>query len=167
MKACAEWKEPLIEAALGNTTAELEHHLLSCLDCRAAFVEMRSLAGQMDGGLNDLVRSAELTPDFRAHVMRRVAEPSRKVWGWPAWTGPAAVAALVAVAVVFLSRNEPKKPAEIVSVAALSEWRSPTESLLRPAVYVRLQSKPRFADFYFPIESTDRRGLTEKIRRNQ
>lgn len=154
MTACRRWKDRLLDYALealpASPARELEAHLRGCPDCACAWEDLRARRRQMDAALAQLVRGTEPSPAFRARVLAAAeASPAapalRPVWG-PAL---AALAVLVLVA-AFLPSLAERAAAPRQSVS-LSDWRSPTQSLLRPPGGDWLSAAPRLGQFYFPL----------------
>ena len=173
MTACEKWKDQLVEVALGiPAPAGLEEHLSSCSACGEALAGLRVRSGQMDSGLRALVDAQGPSSAFRARLMDSI-ETRRASWfGWGVWTGAfAAGAALVVLGIFFTMavnrRSGPAGPAAVLStVPAISDWRSPTEALLRTSADELLKLTPRFGESYFPMESSHPRTGQEDQRRN-
>lgn len=158
MTACRNQKDRLLDYALGvSAVKELEHHLKGCPGCSAALNEWRGRREQLDAALLQLVRGAEPAPGFHARVLAALEAPAAPVAGLPAWAGALAAVAVIVLAAVLLpslgERWSGLTPPSQTSVAALSEWRSPTESLLRSPADELLGATPRLGEFYFPLES--------------
>lgn len=157
MSACQTWKDSLLERALGApATPALEQHLESCAGCATALADLRARRQKLDAGLQLLVQGADPAPNFRARVLA-AAESDRGRMVLPAWVGAAAAIVVVLLAAISLSTTS--RPTPAVGAPALSEWRSPTESLLHSSADEFLQG-PRLGEFYFPLESrgTSRSG---------
>ena len=157
MNACANWKDRLLDYALGalssSSAKEMESHLQSCSACAAALAELRARREQLEAALAHLVASAEPSPDFRARVLA-AAEASRgRRVALPAWAGALAAVTAVLLASVLISRFSPPGagPTPLAS-PSLSTWRSPTESLLHSPAQDYLHSAPRLGEFYFSLE---------------
>lgn len=161
MTACRDQKDRLLDLALGALSAsavsELEQHLIACPACAAALAELRVQREQMEAGLRQLIRGAEPTAVFRARVLA-ATETSAVSWlARPAWVGVLAAALVFVLAAVLLPGLGERWPSltrsRSASLAPLSEWRSPTESLLRSPGDELLWSTPRLGQFYFPLQS--------------
>ncbi|MFQ5778849.1 MAG: anti-sigma factor family protein [Terriglobia bacterium] len=160
MTACRDWNDRLLDYTLGVLDAlvvrDLEAHLSACPACAAALVDLRACRAQMDAAIHQLIQGAEPAADFRARVLAAVESPAVSVAGRPAWVGATAAVAVVLLAAVLLSwlGEQPAGPVQesAIAVASLSEWRSPTESLLRTPGDEVLRSVPRLGEFYFPLE---------------
>ncbi len=144
MKGCAEWEEAIAECALGGAPPEagLAAHLETCATCTNALRESRAMAARMDEVLG---RRAAVEPPLYgpARVMARVGEREAPRWRW-AVAGGLAFALLMAVWV-----GRPRHEAE---VPVLSQWRSPTEALLRPPVRAAWSTTPRLGEGFFKIK---------------
>ena len=84
----------------------------------------------------------------RLHGERRAKERQLK--------GALAAVAVVLLAAVFLPPLAERWAAlteRRQTSVSLSEWRSPTESLLRAPAHELMQSAPRLGEFYFPLDS--------------
>lgn len=150
MTACRKWNDFLLDHALGVPPArELMAHLESCAACAARLAALARSREQLDAALAGLVAGTEPSPAFRARVLAAIeAEPA--VSGQPAWVGALAAVAVVLLAAAWLpSRMAPEHPRAAVSI---SEWRSPTESLLRTPGEEFWRSTPRLGESYFPME---------------
>lgn len=160
MTACREWKDRLLETALGAPVhgepvqgepadARLAAHLRACAGCAAALEELAARRAQMDAAVRQLVGGAEPSPAFRARVLAAAETLPVTGAGQPAWLGALAAVAVMVLAGVLLQPPAPApRPAP-----SLSEWRSPTDWLLRTPGDELLRSTPRVGDFYFPLES--------------
>ena len=134
MKSCSSWTDAIADCALGKAPeAELAAHLRTCPPCRNALRGSRAMAGRIDEALH---RSAAVEPPMYGpeRVMARMHGETDTLalrpsswWRWTA-AGTTVLAASLAI-VMWLQR-----PAPVADVAALSTWRSPTQSLLRPPV---------------------------------
>jgi len=151
MTACKKQEDRLLDYALGALPAaaagEMETHLAACAGCAAALVEWRGRRERLDAALGTLVRGAEPPPAFRARVVAAAETAAAKRWTQPAWAGALAAVAVVALAGALLERPAvaPRPP------VSLSEWRSPTDWLLRTPGDALLRTTPRLGEFYFPL----------------
>jgi anti-sigma factor RsiW len=160
MNECRQWGDRLLDYTLDalppSRADEVEGHLQSCASCAAAADALQRKQQQMEAGLAQLVRAAEASPAFRARVVAAARERSQPVVWQPAWKGVLAAVALVALAAIFLPglAERWEVSTDAGDLAALSRWRSPTESLLRSPADVLLQETPRLGEFYFPLDPT-------------
>ncbi len=168
MIGCGEWKDQLLDFALGAPTARgLGQHLQACSACSAAMVELRARRERMDASLRLLVQGVEPSTEFRARVLAAVEAQPRHVSLWPAWAGAlAAVAALVLFAVLVGPLGPQPDPA-LMAAQELSRWQSPTETLLRSPAEELLQSAPPLGQFYFSLEPIPQGMDTEKGENNE
>lgn len=154
MNACPKWKDPLLDYSLGAAPAHgLEEHVAACPACSTALAELRARATQLDTALHQLVRAAEPSPALRARLWAAIegeAAPAAR----PAWAGILAATIVFVLALVFLpgladrwARPGPRPR------TSLTEWRSPTESLLRSPGETLLRTTPRLGEAYFPLET--------------
>lgn len=152
MNACREWKDRLLDAALGAPAeAKLEAHLGACLPCAAALAGWRAQREQMDAALGVLVRGAEPSPDLRTRVLAAAETVPAAGPAQPAWVGALAAVAVVLLAGLLLDQPPgPPRP-----VTSLSEWQSPTDWLLETPGSEWLRSTPRVGDFYFSLEPAE------------
>lgn len=159
MTACADWREQLEDHALGRpASAELAVHLAACPVCAAALGEWRQRAEQLDAGVRQLVAS-EPTAGLAARVLATVsAQPAHGAseLRWKPAVAALAVAAglsasLYAIRVVLETREQ----AQVMSfAAAVSQWRSPTESLLQSPAASLLKSAPQLGESFFELKPT-------------
>lgn len=156
MTACRNWSDRLLDYALGaleaSSVRDVEAHLNTCPACTAALVDLRARRDQMDTALLQLAQGAEPAPDFRARVLAAAESAAARGARRPAWVGAVAAGAVVLLAAVLLPwlGEQPPTP---TGVATLSEWRSPTASLLRAPGRELLEAPPRLGELYFVIES--------------
>ena len=144
MTVCLKWKDRLLDIALGwAASSELQEHLSACAGCSRALVEMRASRERMDGAVEKLVRDAEPSPAFRARLLASIAARPAASKKWPVLVGAAAAAAFAAVLLVPRVKEVASPPSDIASVSALTQWRSPTESLLRAPAGEILKSTPK------------------------
>jgi hypothetical protein len=160
MKGCENWKEQLTEIALGlPAPRDVEEHLASCAACREALTVLRERSRQMDSGLRTLVHTAGPSPAFRGRLTSAIE--AQRAWrlGWRVPVGAIAAGVALAVLGIILGRavNRRSAPGDSPSLATaaarISEWRSPTDALLRTSADEFLKSSPKFGVTYFPMES--------------
>jgi anti-sigma factor RsiW len=149
MSGCPEWRDAVVERALLDDAADpaLAKHLAVCPACAAALRESQAAAARMDEALHRLaaVEPPSYGPD---RVMARVSERNRAaVSYWWRWAAAASLAAILIVIVLWTRRPPPR-----TDVAALAEWRSPTEALLRPPVGAAWNSMPRLGEGFFEVK---------------
>lgn len=166
MTTCLDWKDRLLDAALGAPPSrELGQHLMGCATCQAALSELRVRREQMDSALRELVQGAEASPAFRARLRASLETRSAPWWigRRPAQVGGvlAAAAAVVVMAILLLPPNKKRasltEPSAVrVSDLSLSHWQSPTKALLHCPADELLHSSPRLDEFYFPINPAPR-----------
>lgn len=148
MNACREWKDRLLDVALGAPAKELEVHLAVCPACAAALADFRAQRQRLDAAVHQLVGAAEPSPALRARVLAAVESVPAA-----GQAQPASVGALAAVAVIVLAGLLLDQPATAPRpLTSLSDWRSPTDWLLETPGDALLRSTPRVGDFYFPLE---------------
>lgn len=162
MSACREWKDRLMDLALGGLRdadgSALKAHLAGCEACTAALAEMRGRAEEIGVAVSQLVRGAELRPGFAARVLAGIEArplPLRRFSSRLVLPVAVLLTALVVVAVLrpSLDRWWPGFAAPTLQRATpLSTWRSPTDSLLRSSSGDLLRSAPRLGNFYFRLE---------------
>ncbi len=178
MTACLDWKDRLLDAALGAPPSrELGQHLMGCATCQAALSELRVRREQMDSALRELAQGAEASPAFPARLLASLetrSGPPRWVGGRPAQVGGvlAAAAAVVVMAILLVPANKKRAsltqpPAVPVSDLSLSHWQSPTEALLHSSADRLLHSSPRLDEFYFPINPAPPGGHLERRTRRK
>ncbi|HKZ53458.1 MAG TPA: zf-HC2 domain-containing protein [Candidatus Acidoferrales bacterium] len=160
MNACHRWNDLLLDYAWGAcepaAAARVEDHLAACAPCTATLADLRTREQQIDAALGQLVRGAEPSSHFRAHVLAAAQASAAPAAGQPAWKGALAAVAVVLLAAVFLPPLAERWAAlteRRQTSVSLSEWRSPTESLLRAPAHELMQSAPRLGEFYFPLDS--------------
>lgn len=160
MNACRSWQlrlpDYVLDALSSSATRPLEDHLHQCAACAAAAADLRQRRQQMDATLDKFFSDAEPSPTFGARVLA-AAEAAPPATGWqPAWASALAGVALVVVAVVLLQpfqRRWEMRSAPVMASPSLSQWRAPTDGLLRPRPSELLNSGPRLGEFYFPLDS--------------
>ncbi len=146
MNACPQWREELIDHALGQSAgAALEAHLAACAGCSEALKAWRQKAAQMDAGVQQLT-----TAEPRAQAPERVLTHIQQLSPGKPLYGRAALAALILTVALFVVLYRPAPPKKVpFPVIALSTWRSPTESLLHSSADPLLKSVPQFGEKFF------------------
>jgi hypothetical protein len=118
---------------------------------------LRERSRQLDSGLRSLVCTEGPSPAFRHRLTSAIEARRASRFGWRVPIGAIAAGLAVAVLGIILGRgvnrrsgreDSPVPP----SAAQISEWRSPTDALLRTSDEF-LNLSPRFGVTYFPIES--------------
>jgi len=168
MNACQKWKDRLLDAAVGAPiSGEMECHLLKCPDCSAAWAELRSRCEQMDDGLRQLVRETKPSPAFLSRLLASL-EAHRIRTDWSAAWAAALAIGMVGVA-WFIPRwaDRPQQVAVRTLDSSLSQWRSPTASLLRSPGEEFWQSNLSLGEFYFQIQATPTKAYSEGTKRRK
>ncbi len=134
MTGCAQFREPLLDRALGlPASAELEAHLKACPSCSASLAAWRATV------------DVEPSPFLATRILAQV-ERHKPAWRWKA--AMAALASLAVLALLVLRVNPREEiPPEVV---ALSHWQSPTASLLRSTADPLLKTVPRLGQEFKP-----------------
>jgi hypothetical protein len=157
MNPCVEWREAIIECALGEPPgAALEEHLAACQVCSMALSAWRKRAAQLDASLQDLT-AVEPRPHVPARILVGIEDRSSRPFYWR--LVPAAALAVFACAVVSLYRPAELRRPGPATETALSEWRSPTQSLLRSSADPLLKGVPRFGESFLEMKSTGVRNV--------
>jgi anti-sigma factor RsiW len=158
MIACPDRRDQLLDSALGvlgaSAVSELAMHLAACSACAAALADLRARREQLDAGLAALVGGVEPSPDFRARVLAAVEREPSQPWAAPAWAGALAALLFVVLAAGALYRSSAPSQTFGTRAPSLTDWRSPTESLLRAPASSLLNSAPRLGETYFPLPCT-------------
>jgi hypothetical protein len=155
---CAKWKDELLEAALTETAAAgLREHMLKCADCTADSAALRARNERLDTLLPLVAQGSEPSVDFRARVLAaaEASETSRGI-AWPEWQRAGAMAAILVVALVIsftLYRRDARTlpQGELEAVQKLSEWRAPSDALLKTPGLEILQTTPRLGETYLQV----------------
>lgn len=149
MISCQEWKDALIDHALGESAdAALEAHLAACPPCAEALRAWRERAARLDPAIRQITASEPGLYGPERILSRAALRPRRPFYGRLAWALPLIV--LLALAFYRLARREPSVPPPL---AALSNWRSPTQSLLRSPTDPLLKDVPRLGEGFFQMKS--------------
>ncbi len=169
MNGCKNWKDDLLECALGAPpSSDLAKHLGECAACSAALAALRARSAEMDSAVGALVRGAEPSPEFHPRVMAAVEARRAETLAWPARRRLLAGAAMVAAAILLLLTltgrlpNPGRRGTTPIAPTTLSRWRSPTERLLVSSGSDLMKSSPRIGDFYFPITPAPRGADDER-----
>jgi hypothetical protein len=173
MNACKEWKNELLELAASERSAEtprLEAHIKGCTGCAAALTELRAQATRLDAALPGIADGAKLRGGFEARVFARIAAGETSgsavrvrgfslgsAW-WSGWqmrlAAAGVVCAVVVSAVVWptVKRHWHIGEPEI----SITQWRSPTDSLLETPGQDLLRSTPKLGEVYFSLEQVSK-----------
>jgi hypothetical protein len=166
MSACKRWQESLVDHALGEPpSAELQAHFSSCRECSSALESLRNRARQIDDGVCAAV-TVEPPPQLEHRILLAAsAHRSPALWRWSA----AAVVLLAATAAATLvvrhdigRRQAQERQQLLASAAALSEWRSPTASLLVSPSRLWLGGVPQLGRLFFEMKPLEERSGQEK-----
>jgi len=174
MPGCKPWKEQLLDVALGAAPATgFDRHLASCERCRDALTRLRARGLQIDAAVRQVAQAAGPSPDFRARVLAAVEPaPATMKTNWLPGTAPTVVgaaAALVLAAILLwlpgVTRHGSGPSRRPVSTVSITQWRSPTENLLRSPARDSLNSLPRLGDFYFALNNAGPNGQAKRSNR--
>ena len=157
-KACEQWKDQLLEAALTGATAKrLEEHLQACTDCSEELSELRARTARLDALLPLTAQGAGPSTDFRARVLAaaEAATEGKRARPWRVWT-LAGVTAVILVALVIgvtsHRRTARTVPAdELAAAQTLAEWRAPSDVLLSNPGQEILRKMPRLGESYLHV----------------
>jgi anti-sigma factor RsiW len=157
MNPCVEWREAVIDCALGEPPgAALEVHLAACPVCSMALAAWRKRVAELDATLQDLT-AVEPGPHMPARILAGIEGRSSRPFYWRLI--PAAALAVIACVVVSLySPVRPRRPGPATAMA-LSAWRSPTRSLLRSSADPLLKGVPRFGEGFLEMKSKGVRNV--------
>ena len=138
--------EQLTVLLLGEQDEDAAGHASACAQCLAETQRMQAALG----GFGEWARATgEHTEGFwarqRSAILERTQQQAARTWRL-AWAAAMVVLMLTAALLTRPGQPAPRTPANI------SEWRSPTESLLRSPGSDFLSSTPRLGGFYFPLE---------------
>jgi anti-sigma-K factor RskA len=169
MSACKQWKEQLIEAALGEKLShEFETHLKTCADCSVALADTKARAARLDAAVTELSAMPAPSAGFDARLSERIAE-NREKGSWSGWLWEPqvrmriAAVGVICAAVVGVTAG-PKIYEEWHGqrmdqpVVTISTWRSPTESLLHTPDSDLLTSTPKVGEPYFALDVKEPRN---------
>lgn len=166
MTACSKWHDELMDAALGGASQDLQAHLNVCAACAAQFSKLQAARTRMDAALAGLRAPEGPSENFLVAVKRRVEAQPRTGTRRVVWQLAAAAVLLIIFAGAIAREASRREERELVSAAtAISEWRSPTESLLCSPATGFLQGSPRLGETYFPIDTTAAARRAGQIRR--
>lgn len=158
MKPCDRWRDELADRALGACASPaLAAHLAKCPACSAALAQLQARACEIDDGIRQLVAS-ELSANAAARILAQVESRAPQRRSSPRWkTAAAAFAALVILAVwaneTWKLRERREETVKALSAAAdISNWRSPTQDLLRSPYDTLLKGPPRLGEYFYELK---------------
>lgn len=176
MKACDQWREKLTDCALGAPpNPALTRHLHGCPVCSAALRELQARLREIDDGTRQIVASDPFA-NAADRILANVAAPVRQQ-RWPL-RAKAAVAALTGAAILAASVGLARKLREkrtdfhetLSAATSISNWRSPTQDLLRSPYDAVHEPPPRLGEYFFPVKtgtsSANHHAPTVKEKRN-
>ena len=173
MIGCDKWRDDLLDAALGLRAASgLEEHLVSCSACREALAGLRERSQQMEAGVHSLVNAEGPSAAFRGRLIESIEARRASGFGWRGPGGVLVASAALAVLGIMLTlsvnrRGGPGDSATPRSTGmAISEWRSPTDAVLRSSAADFLRSSPRLGETYFPMGTSHESAGPDDQRRN-
>ena len=127
MSACNEYRVRLLDHSLGEPAApDLTAHLAGCPACAQELARLRSAGAGLDAAVRRLA-NPEPPPFLESRILARA--PERRPWT-SRLVAAAAVLALCLAAVWIVNDRQERQAEE--AAAAISQWRSPTASLLYP-----------------------------------
>ena len=157
-KACENWRDQLLEAALAGATAKgLEEHLRACTNCSVELSELRARQARLDALLPLTAQGAGPSADFRARVLAaaEAASERKRARPWRVWT-LAGVTAVTLVALLMgvasyrrIARTVPAD--ELAAAQTLAEWRAPSDVLLANPGQEILRKMPRLGESYLHV----------------
>jgi hypothetical protein len=156
---CAKWKDELLEAALTGAAADgLREHMSKCVDCTAELAALRARSERLNTLLPLVAQGAEPSADFRARVLAAAQATHETSRGpaWPVWQRAGAMAAVLVAALVItftLYRRDARTlpQGELTAAQKLSEWRAPSDVLLKTPGRQILQTTPRLGQSYLQV----------------
>lgn len=148
MTACPEWKDALLDAALGlPVSAPLAAHLAACAACRGDLEALRARAVRLDADVRNLVRS-DPPPSLAPRVLSALPPRHSRRKILLAW----AAAALVALGGALAVRRHRAEETRLAAAArAVGVWTSPTRSLLPAPSPSQPVEVPRLGESYFDV----------------
>jgi anti-sigma factor RsiW len=160
---CTQWRDQLLQAALGETPgSELRDHLVQCADCAQELEILRSRNERLENLMPQLGRMAEPSPDLGARILE-AAEASTAhrhlfVLNWRAVAGAIAVVAIAAMGAWFVASRAEIAETELRGAQALAQWKAPTDFLLRSPAQDFLSTTPRLGESYINMQIKTERG---------
>jgi len=150
MTSCSQWRDALIDTALGAPIEKvLQEHLEACPACAADLAVWRARAAEMDAKVRE-VAGGEPQPFgperilAQIHSRRRRFSRARIAW---------ALGTMACMALILYRPGRPRLDSP-VNAMALSAWRSPTQSLLRSPADPLLNEVPRLGAGFYPTNLT-------------
>lgn len=158
---CAQWKDPLLEAALTEAVSDkLSHHLSQCRGCAAKLDALRARKQRLDSLLPLVARGAEPSSDLSVRIIAaaEASETQYRPHFWRNWA-LAGAAALIAIVAVVLSGHRPSglTEMELRQAQALAQWQAPTDVLLQTPGQEFLNSTPKLGESYLPMPGASQR----------
>lgn len=157
-ETCDKWKDQLLEAALtGATTKDFEEHLRSCANCSRELDAVCDRKAQLDEVLPLVARKAQPPADFHARVLAaaKAASEGKRARPWRVWTlaGATAVAVLVLIVGTAMYRRSAHtiQATEVAAAQRLTEWRAPSDSLLKTPGQEILKGMPKLGQSYLSV----------------
>ena len=168
MNACFDWRDQLLDHALGfPASAELESHLVSCGACGKALADWRARAEHLDAGVRQLLAS-EPSPYFGSRLLAKIRSAPAGA-GWAGHWRVALLALVFITAIVLLihgvrgTRVARERARAFSSTAGgLSQWSSPTDTLLRSPADPLFRTVPRLGELFFEMRPTGGESKREK-----
>jgi hypothetical protein len=154
----------LLEAALtGAAAANLEKHVLKCTNCTEKLAVLRARRERLEALLPLVAQGAEPSAGFRARVLAAAgaASEAKRGWPWRKWALAGAAAVIVAALMAGLTLHRraagtvPK--AELAAAEKLTEWRAPSDVLLKTPGQEILRTTPRLGESYLhaPVKTDE------------
>src|SRR6266851_629457 len=157
-KACENWRDQLLEAALTGATAKgLEEHLRACANCSEELSDLQARQARLDTLLPLTAQGVGPSPDFRARVLAaaEAASEGKRARPWRVWTLAGATAVILAallIGVTSYRRTARTVPAdELAAAQTLAEWRAPSDVLLANPGQEILWKMPRLGESYLTV----------------
>jgi hypothetical protein len=159
MKPCDPWRQELSDYALGAVpSAALAKHLQDCLAYSAALGKWQARLRDINDGLRQLV-AKEPSANGADAILAQVRSRARpRPWSSREQVAAAAIAALVILAVslgVVSGLREKRRETDKTLLAAtrISNWRSPTQDLLRSPYDTLHRTPPRLGEYFYPFKT--------------
>jgi hypothetical protein len=158
---CTHWKDRLLEAALlPAQDLDLQRHLASCEGCTRELESLKARRKKMDALLPLIMRGAQPSEHLGARIVEaglaatRRKQSHRRVWDL------ALLTVLLAVCVAggllinrerFMQRHQPASRQELETAEKLTQWRAPSDALLKFPGSQILRDSPRLGETYMAI----------------
>jgi anti-sigma factor RsiW len=154
---CVQWKDQLLEAALGAAMGtKLEAHLAQCAHCADELGRLRARRERLDIML-PLIAAAEPRPELSARILATEATNAhRYAIGWRQWAAAAAATGIVMAVMLgrILSQRASQSDLELKRAQELAQWRAPTDVLLRLPGRHFLNTPPKLGESYLTLPGT-------------